>query len=112
MFDDVLSHRKHLLLLVLLNVFRIQHLLPAPSVQAGLFRPLYQVELRLGDAKSDTVLLILEVVQLSLLLHPRRGEALLLLLKPRQLLLLPLTFRQEVQLEAVALAQLTGRERW
>ena len=88
LLNDVLGHRDHLLLLqllllkLLLNMVRIKHHLHAPPVQADLLCPLNQIELRLGDTESDTVLLVLQVVQLGLLLHPRRCEALLLLLKP------------------------------
>ena len=114
--DDFLGHREKLLILPALP--RAVHPLHepvllvrshgAPLVQAGLLRPAYQVELGLGDPELDAVLLVLQVVQLGLLLRLRCGEALLLLLKPRQLLLLALLLREEVELEAVALAQLAG----
>ena len=81
-------------------------------VQADLFRSPYQVKLSLGDTELDAVLLVLQVIQLGLLLRLRRGDALLLLLKSLQLLLLALPLCQQVKLEAVALAHLTGREWW
>ena len=117
--DDFLGHREKLLILPALP--RAVHPLHepvllvlshgAPLVQAGLLRPAYQVELGLGDPELDAVLLVLQVVQLGLLLRLRFGEALLLFFKSLQLLLLALTRCQQVKLEAVALAQLTGRER-
>ena len=81
----------------------------APRLQAGLFRPLYQVELGLGDPEPDAILLVLEVVQLGQLLRLRLSEALLLLLESLQLALLALLLGDPVEPEAVALAQLAGR---